>query len=320
MDLGPSIQGPPNIQSLLSDGFVIDKLKSSGLYCKNIECKSCMRTVGTEISDIGMFMVAKDQVSDNNNYMGMIPAIRAANPRDLSKPVSEIFLPVNGTKVSLSDYLSNLKLYSGDKTDGKNDINLLCKQKDNNIKFSKQISFVPAMSYPHIDYTMRLSNYKLPIMNDPAFLIITASKDGTSCQIIESTNQSLLFNDHGRARWLRLIPEKKDTGELKENELQIILVITVPLKQKGRSLYPSDIKQDTKHEDIKVSESPKNENNFVYEGEFTGTKNLKFERDPKLPITCLIQYYKFHTDYFFIKPEELEIASQVLFSTDIPDM
>lgn len=142
--------------------------------------------------------------------------------------------------VTLDEYLKNFTKYTSQKID--KEINLLRdNDKDSHVIMSSQACFLPVPKGEETKFNVALYNYQSQ-KNNPAVLVIVCSAKGTSAQIIEGTDQKLLFNNNGiKADFLaqRLTDNRKERnvnvqGEMSKQEKQqnLILIIQVPLKRK----------------------------------------------------------------------------------------
>lgn len=180
-----------------------------------------------------------------------MPVIRKPNFSDITHdlPIESFKLNVGDNRiVSLKDYLSDLSKY----TDNTKTKSVLC-ERDSVVLTSAQCCVLPVSKGDKTEFTVQLYNYQ-SYEDDPAVLVILATKDGTSAQIVNSSNTKLLFNKSGTAHWLsveRLEDSRERRGEqktrvdsfkeMKESEKleNTILMIQVPLvvKERPRKMY-----------------------------------------------------------------------------------
>jgi hypothetical protein len=214
-------------------------------------------------------------------------------------------------QIPLTEYLENLKIYVDD------DEKILC---------STQACILEGDS-GDIPFNVRLYNYQTTTEN-PAVLVIIASNQGTSAQVLDAKTTDILFNKNGRAhdyiaerlKEERLRLGKSIEGELTQDEKErnVIFIYQVPLVIPkiyrnykcaqvqclggygiltfggGSSDYLIE-----KSEFLSVSNS-RNVRGFDHamlrvsdtdKGVFLGTRGKKLVRDTDFPIRCTLQYY-----------------------------
>lgn len=181
---------------------------------------------GPNISD--MTLIVRDTHS-------LMPVIRKPNFSDVTCDV-----PVDAFKLRKGDQITNLQTIL-------KDLNLWL-ERDSAILSSAQCCVLPCGASGNVDFAVQLFNYQ-SVYEDPAVLVIVATKDGTSMRTLDSSKVKLFFNDNDVARWFNAerletvrIREKAEktrvdsfremTAEEKLNNS--IMVIQVPLKQKKR--------------------------------------------------------------------------------------
>jgi len=182
---------------------------------------------------------------------------------------------------------------------------------------------------------------------DPAVLVIVATSNGTSAQVIESSRvQTLYYNMNGeRASFIakRLKDQRRERGEKIEGEMtseekadNMILIIQVPLKQKERRHLRSSFAVpmctgmpmagackamaaprmlDTRMDEC-VAESCDVDQAIVSvgqaEGKFDELNYNKIERDERYPVRVTLQYYKATSNGVIDETVVEEIAVQMI--------
>ncbi|MCP3658949.1 MAG: hypothetical protein GY830_00955 [Bacteroidetes bacterium] len=318
-------------------------LESHGLKATKITWEDTARTKGScwgpNISDMTL-------ITSKNK--ALMPVIRKPNFADVTHdiPIKKFQVPVgneNGSKIKvipLSEYLMNLKKYCANQNIG----NLYDKERDINILTSAQCCILPCKKRGKCEFNVQLFNYQ-SYDDNPAVLVILVTKDGTSAQILENSNQKLYFNDNGDAKTfiaerLQDVQERR-TGKQqqklksfnqmsnKEKTENVIMMIQVPLKVKQRtrsSVYtyeecdfqnecaPKSCQnmskcmeplEDSKGMDMASIKTGSNVGSFI------GTKGLTLQRDFRYPIRCTFQCYRV-TDENLIKDSMVtDIADQL---------
>jgi len=169
-----------------------------------------------------------------------MPVIRKPNFSDVTQdvPIETFKLNYKGSVVTLKEVLEDLKVY---------DI------RDSQILTSSQCCVLPVESGKKTEFAVQLYNYQSR-SEDPAVLVILASKDGTSIQVLDSSNTKLYFDDKGTARWFTA--ERLEDVRIREKAVKTrvdsfkemtqaekmdnsIMMIQVPLKQKTKITYRS---------------------------------------------------------------------------------
>jgi hypothetical protein len=176
-------------------------------------------------------------------------------------------------------------------------------------------------------------------------LTIVATREGTSATIIDnvrdgfsdgySWGQRLFFNQDGeRASFTgQRLSDFIQTGEQddevgrpgdppvepgKENGLNMVLLIQVPLKQKEPLRFEmgaAPVSEGEKGLDFAVEEKSDVEAAVIghgpIEGPFTEVDRLDIERDPKFPIRVTVQFYKATSNGVVTEDDVAEIAAQI---------
>jgi len=187
-----------------------------------------------------------------------MPVIRQPNFTDKAWDVPMDKIPIvvgNHTEnkdeelqtISLKDYITNFSdfMTNDHYKQNKIDIDLTSNKesKDSHVIMSSQACFLPIKSGQETKFNVALYNYQSHKGN-PALLTIVSTSKGSSAQIIEGTEQYLLFNNNGKkADFIgeRVSDHRKKKGqkdihkkELSKQEKQdnVIVIVQIPLKQK----------------------------------------------------------------------------------------
>jgi hypothetical protein len=182
----------------------------------------------------------------------LMPVIRKPNFSDITDDVPiEVFNCLVGNetdgkrkRVTLKEYIQNVGTF----TDNHNDIDLFI-ERDSVVLTSSQCCILPVTRYKDTQFCVQLFNYQ-SFEDNPAVLVILVTKDGTSAQVIEKSNQKLFFNDKDDSRWFKAERlqdyREKKTGKKQDKvssfkEMKVeekmencIMMIQVPLKVKPR--------------------------------------------------------------------------------------
>lgn len=296
--------------------------ESNGVKIMNVTWEDCGRfkdsSVGPNISDMTLCV-------DKTN----MPVIRKPNFNDITAdlPLDTFMVKVGneGTgglkQITLREYLRDIKKYAGN--DQIED--LLC-DRDEQILTSSQACILP-LNEGKVEFNVKLFNYQSS-KEDPAVLVIIASNQGTSAQVITEYNQSLYFNKNGKAANFlaqRLTDHRKEVGSTntgamteKEREMNELFIFQIPLEQKPRvsrggyggleccfsmcefiSISMPMAMSMPKSASFKAFSAPPTrgiEDAILSTGEghsdFKGTEGLKLKRDVRFPIRCTVQLYK----------------------------
>ena len=297
-------------KEVLSNFALSNLLKSYGIESHSVAWEDSARDKGScygpNISDMTLCV--------NNSRM---PIIRKPNFSDVTYDLSIDFFKVcvgnesgkNKKIISIKELIQNISIY----TNNYSIKDLLC-ARDAHILSSAQCCLLPCKENSSINFSVDLYNYQ-SIDDDPAVLVITSSKEGTSIQVLDSHNEKLYFNDNGEAydfKAERLADvRKRRTGEdhevvtkysdmSSEEKLEnTIMVFQIPLKRKQKIVYRGMCEADccTTCAPIYRSAQAKGVDMAVlskgnHKGKYKGTKNLELERDTRFPIRCTFQWYR----------------------------
>ena len=189
---------------------------------------------GPNISDMTLNTSGKD-----------MPIIRKPNFADVTSDVNiEKFNLVIGnesgselSKITLKEYLENISKYTNNPK-----VSNMFLERDSKILTSSQACILP-LENGEVEFNVRLYNYQT-IKDDPAVLVIVSSSQGTSCQIVDSNDTKLYFNNNGQASNFlakRLKDDRKERGVVLEGEMtqeekerNALYIFQIPLKQKPK--------------------------------------------------------------------------------------
>jgi hypothetical protein len=317
------------VSNITSHHSTKDLLHAHGLNSTSVTWEDTGRSKGScwgpNISD--MTLVLKDGAR-------LMPVIRKPNFSDVTydTPIDSFRLLVGnekaGTKnkiISLKDYLSNLSTYC---PDARSNVNLYNKR-DSVILTSTQCCILPVEKGKKTEFAVQLFNYQ-SYNDNPAVLVILVSKNGTSTQILQTSNQKLFFNDKGTARYFdveRLEDVRERRGEAKtrvdsfkemnkEEKLDnTIMMIQVPLVAKerpdhfgmARTVNCSDTPLKKKGRGMDMGQLGLGSES----GAFVGTKGLELIRDTRFPIRCTFQYYRVTDEDYISEKNIVDIAAQL---------
>lgn len=318
-----------------------------GLQAVNVTWEDTGRyygsAVGPNISDMTI------QVSHRNPRteeleLTLMPVIRYPNFSDLTADISpdRFYLLVGNEtgsdlrRVSLREYLANLRRYLHDAGSWRGDGSSLLAERDSHVLVSAQAAFLPIPKEGEAEFDPVIFNYQ-SYAGDPAVLTIVATREGTSATIIDnvrdafpagfSWGQRLFFNQNGqRASFTgeRLSDyqsaERPSGGTVPsaagESGLNMVLLIQVPLKQKQPMLgdvveceaaAPAAVEEKADRSDVEAAVIGHGE----VEGPYTEIDGLEIERDERFPIRVTVQFYKATSNGIVSAADMQEIAEQI---------
>lgn len=237
------------VQSIISDPVTNDLLNAYGLKSHKVTWEDTGRNKGScwgpNISDMTLALETGDK---------LMPVIRKPNFTDITHdiPIEDFKVRVGNEKkdsenkvISFKEYIKNLKTYTAnDKVED------LSNERDSVVLTTCQCCVLPCKKGGETEFNVQLFNYQ-SYNDNPAVLVILASKDGTSAQVLETSNQKLYFNDRGIARNFKAERlqdvREKETGkpqekvkshrEMKDTEKMdnVLMIIQIPLKVRSRS-------------------------------------------------------------------------------------
>jgi hypothetical protein len=327
-------------------GIVTDQNKQEAVSRRGLDLINLMwedtgrfqgSSVGPNISDLTLQVRFTE---DGQKKAALLPVIRFPNFTDRTGDVNadKFFVRVGNQKkggkietVPLSDVLKNVKSYVSDPKSILGSGNLLASSRDSHFLVSAQAVFLPIPKQGRAEFTPVLFNYQ-SFEGSPAVLTMLVSRQGTSITVIEnkgdeqspvaSWGQELFFNKAGerapftaerRSDVEKRIdnqggPKTDDDKSALAKGADVLFVIQVPLKQKGRprgfgamegeaapsappmaSAAPGDAGGGSaKKSDVEQAVL----GHGKVEGPFGEGRNLKLERDDRFPIRITVQFYK----------------------------
>ena len=327
------------VASLASDRGAASLANSYGLAIQTVSWEDTARFKescwGPNISDMTL------RAGERN-----MPVIRRPNFADVTADISSDKFNVRvgnekGTtleKVSFPDYVKGLKGYTGNSNLGE-----MWLPRDEKLLLSSQCCVLP-LDKGEVDFCVQLYNYQSS-EQDPGVLVIVATNEGTSCQII-SGQTKLYMNDNDVAKSFlakRLKDDRKERGVKLEGKItdeerarNVIYIYQIPLKRKARSGGLSFMMMDDSDSDLEcayacssnaimksmrtIGDTRSLSRGFDHatirkgesHGKYTGTKDMTLERDHDYPIRLTLQYYHvtdtadITEDYIKMISEELE--------------
>jgi hypothetical protein len=223
---------PENSQLLESYGYKIQNVSWEDTARNKNSCW------GPNISDMTL------RLKDGTR----MPMIRKPNFMDVTYDVdiSKFKLPLHNTGiekiVSLKEYLKDINKYVGNSK-----VESMLLDRDEKILTQVQTCLLPCKDKENVEFTVNLYNYQSRATN-PKVLVITVSKNGTSTQILTTSDNNLYFNNKGESHYFKAerlgnVREKLglskesvvDYKEMSDSEKleNCLMVIQVPLKGNG---------------------------------------------------------------------------------------
>lgn len=304
--------------------------------------------VGPNISD--MTIQVQRQLPGTDRFeLRCMPVIRYPNFADLSADIApEHFYLLVGNekglpleKINLRQLLDNLRRYLHDPHSWKGErSSLLEPKRDSHVLVSAQACFLPTPQEGIAEFNPVLFNYQSR-GNDPAVLAILATREGTSITVIDNQRdafqagrtwgQRLFFNQNGqrcsltgqrKSDFLAAVPPAHEPGALSPRErdrtdLNLVLLIQVPLKQKHSSLHRtfalaaaapgSAVYRKCRSSDVEEAVV----GHGKVEGPFTEIAGLDIERDERYPVRVTVQFYQATSNGVVSEEDMARIATQI---------
>ena len=354
-------------RELLAEISVLDRqsklqqlAESYGLNIKKVTWEDTGRdknsALGPNISDLTLFAVAKDSRAKDAAATGEnMCIVRKPNFTDVTADLSIDKFGVSvgnevgqkPTRVSLKEYLTNLAKYTGN-----DKLKSMLLPRDEVLLTRGQFCFLPVEEGDECEFNVCLRNYQSSDA-ESAVLVVVASAQGTSAQVLAGGTQHLFFDLDGKAcNWLlkRLKDDRKAKGKVdleakmdaKEEEENALFIYQIPLKMKEEPVrgsyfgyapqvtslggYGGDSSYDkglayacatSTSSEVSLQGLTKSKSRSLSRGrggggrtkpragidhgiisvgkphsDFKGVKGKQFERDPKFPIACTVQFYQ----------------------------
>ena len=268
------IQAIENTAAMVWDDHSLSLANEYGLDLVNVTWEDTGRyygsSVGPNISDVTIQVQHLDPQT-RDYALTLMPVIRYPNFSDLTADISpdDFYLLVgneNGEdlhSISLTEYLHDFRSYLNDPGSWRGRETSLLAPRDSHVLVSAQAAFLPVPQEGKAEFNPVVFNYQ-SYAEDPAVLVILATREGTSATIIDNTRdafpagfswgQRIFFNQNGERASLtgeRLSdflddPENResigDTPEAAgESGLNMVMLIQVPLKQKSPMIFDDGI-------------------------------------------------------------------------------
>ncbi len=306
------------VEAMVWDSTAQSLVRRHGLSLVNVTWEDTARSKGSvwgpNISDMTI------GVRDPRGALHPMPVVRFDNYTDLTGDIDadDLRLRVGNSRgrslwtVSLADLLQSPRSYLHDPYSWAGSRHSLWSSRDDAVIVSAQACFLPIPRSGEATFTPVIYNYQ-SYPGNPAVLTITATREGTSMQVIENgggyLSEPLFFNDNGErapftatrlSDWAAeqgiVVPaDSPDTG------LDVVMVIQVPLKQRAQTrgydlgademaAAPSAAPMGAaaKRSDVETAVVSHGQ----VEGPFTELNGLAVERDSRYPVRVTVQFYK----------------------------
>ncbi len=208
--------------------------------------------------------------------------------------------------ITIGDYFENISKYANNLKISQHTVSL--KSQSNSDEFTSLCSLVrKGLSF---EFCVQLYNYQSDSnSDDPAVLVIVASAQGTSAQVVKG-NTKLLLNSNGIAKNFkaqRLSDFREEQGKSKEGEMtleeknqNVLFIYQIPLKQRNEHRKDELVKKCCSSQQparaVRKSGGGRGLERAIIsagseQGRFEGTRGLALLRDDRFPIRCTVQYY-----------------------------
>lgn len=300
-------------------------------------------SVGPNISDMTLQVQQQDPKTDELS-LTCLPVIRHDNFTDKTADIAldDFFLLVGNEddqdlkKVSLREYLGNIRRYLTKPKSWKGKKTSLLAERDSHALVSAQACFLPIPKGGEVEFNPVLFNYQSR-PEDPAVLTVLVTREGTSTTIIDNQRdgfaagrtwgQRLFFNQNGErasltgTRLSDFMSKGATDGSAQveaagQEGLNMVLLIQVPLKQKQpMNFAPGGAVVFSEGAAVRTRSQSTTENAVIghgkVEGPFTEIDNLDIERDERFPVRVTVQFYK-ATENGVVSESDIEdIAQQI---------
>ena len=343
------IQAIENTANMVWDDQAISLAHEYGLDIVNVTWEDTGRyygsSVGPNISDVTIQVQHVDPQS-REYVLTLMPVIRYPNFSDLTADISpdDFYLLVGNEQgeelhsISLTEYLHDFRDYLNDPGSWAGRETSLLAPRDSHVLVSAQAAFLPVPQEGKAEFNPVVFNYQ-SVAEDPAVLVILATREGTSATIIDNTRdafpagfswgQRIFFNQNGERASLtgeRLSdfladPENRENAgdspeAASESGLNMVLLIQVPLKQKkpmifeeGPELFAAApaAEMEMAASDVEAAVI----GHGAVEGPYTEIDGLQIERDPRFPIRVTVQFYKATSNGIVSEADMAEIYTQI---------
>ena len=309
------------VEQMVWDQNIQGMAARQGLGVMNVTWEDTGRyqgsSVGPNISDMTI------GVRDPSGALHPMPVVRFDNFSDKTADVQTdgFWLRVGNEHgaslrtVSLAQFLQSPRSYLHNAASWAGYGRSLWADRDSHVLVSAQACFLPIPQQGSAPFTPVLYNYQ-SYPGNPAVLTITATREGTSTQVVENSggylSEVLTFNQNGMrapftaarfSDWQAQTGSNMTESQAQDAGLNVVLVIQVPLKQKApppQSYYgygyeeaesaaaaPMAMKSaaDNDVENAVIGHGP-------VEGPFKEVGGLSIERDTRFPVRVTVQFYK----------------------------
>jgi len=300
-------------------------------------------SVGPNISDVTIQVQHLDPKTELFN-LTLMPVIRYPNFSDLTADLSpdDFYLLVgnesgeNLHSVTLTEYLRHIRRYLTEPDSWAGRETSLLAKRDTHVLVSAQAAFLPIPQEGKATFNPVIFNYQ-SIKDDPAVLVIVATREGTSATVIDNTRdafpsgfswgQRLFFNQDGERasftgeRLSDFVAQENPGGSNApvasgESGLNMVLIIQVPLKQKNPMRFAMPVFESAPMADGAVENEKSDVEAAVIghgpvEGPYTEIDGLEIERDPDFPIRVTVQFYKATSNGVVSEADMADIAAQI---------
>jgi hypothetical protein len=332
-DLGPtSVVRQPDVVAAVAamtcDAQAVGLFRAKGLEVMNITWEDTGRwqnsSVGPNISDLTIQVLGQPS---RQGFSGCMPVVRFPNFADLScdVPIDSLKLLVGNQRglaleaVSLRTYLERFREFQHSPT-GYLDGSLLA-ERDRQVLTSAQACFLPVPQGGQATFAPVLFNYQSRPGN-PAVLVILATPEGTSAQVVENDaavsagvahGQRLFHNADGRrtaltaSRFSDFQRQQAAQGQATPGDqatrdgLSLCMVIQVPLLVPEFRREVKDLPAPTALPMAGCASACVDERSLVEtavvqagppEGPWIGLNGRTLRRDTRFPIRATVQFYQ----------------------------
>jgi hypothetical protein len=344
------IQAIENTAEMVWDEKALSLAREYGLDLVNVTWEDTGRyygsSVGPNISDVTIQVQYLDPQT-REYVLTLMPVIRYPNFSDLTADISpdDFFLLVGNEhgeelrSISLTEYLHDFRSYLHDPGSWSGRESSLLAPRDSHVLVSAQAAFLPVPIEGKAEFNPVVFNYQ-SYAEDPAVLVILATREGTSATIIDNTRdafpagfswgQRVFFNQNGERASLtgeRLSdflddPNNRTGGNdspqaAKEAGLNMVMLIQVPLKQKHPMYEEGEVMFEAMAPPAAMAEKDASDveaaviGHGPVEGPFTEIDGLQIERDPRFPIRVTVQFYKATSNGIVSEGDMAEIYTQI---------
>ena len=307
------------VEQMVWDQGVQAMAARQGLGVMNVTWEDTGRnkgsSVGPNISDMTI------GVRDPSGALHPMPVIRFDNFSDKTADIDTdtFWLRVGNERgaslraVSLAQFLQSPRSFLHDASRA-GATRSLWAGRDSHVLVSAQACFLPIPQQGAATFTPVLYNYQ-SYPGNPAVLTITATREGTSTQVIENEggylSEVLTFNQNGMrapftaarfSDWQAQTGSNMTEQQAQEAGLNVVLVIQVPLVQRtpppayGYGGYYEGAEMAAPAPSAAKAAGSDVENAVIghgpVEGPFKELDGLTVERDTRFPVRVTVQFYK----------------------------